>query len=176
MDRRTERGRSFHPAGLSSSVPACRDPEATSFTGGARDEFRQDSKRNYATNFAIQRSGCWIRLVAKSVEFRRRAGRQVSPDITSLRARYQRDGRGCSRTSVGGIFSQLCPGGCRMSWGKSGGCRDLFSELLPNVLCSPVALALWAYSCGFPRANPRRPLPDKPRALDIHWILASSLA
>ena len=24
----------------------------------------------------------------------------------------------------------------------SGGCRDSFSELLPNVLCSPVALAL----------------------------------
>jgi hypothetical protein len=56
----------------------------------------------------------------------------------------------------------------------SGGCRDSFSELLPNALCSPVALALWAYSCGFPRANPHRPLLDKPRALDIHWIRASS--
>jgi len=87
---------------------------------------RRVSPAEHATSFARTVSeatrrispssdpGCWIRLVAKSVEFRRRAGRQVSPDINSLRARYQRDGRGCSRTSVGGMYSQLCPGGCRV--------------------------------------------------------------
>jgi hypothetical protein len=75
LNRWTEGRRSFHPAGLSSSLLACRDREAMSFAGGARDDFRHSSKRCYATNFAI-------RLVGEAASFAGGQGdkfRQICP-------------------------------------------------------------------------------------------------
>ena len=65
--------------------------------------------------------------------------------MASLRPHYQRDGRGCFGTSVGGIFSQVASLSRRMS--------GLISGVAHKCPCSPVAPVLWAVFVRIPKSE-----------------------